>query len=73
MCINGHDTSDLSKLKNLRKGLNAVILDTIKRKGIKIAGHGVKRRKPNRWYDKHLVDKQDMRNINEKWQEILKS
>ena len=48
-------------------------LEGITRKGIKIAGHGVKRRKPNRWYDKYLVDKQDMRNINEKWQEILKS
>jgi len=33
--INGHDLENLAKLKNLDKGLNAVILDTIKGKGVK--------------------------------------
>lgn len=32
--INGHDENELIKLKSLEKGLNAVILDTIKGKGI---------------------------------------
>lgn len=34
-CINGHEERELSKLKYLDKGLNAVILDTIKGKGVK--------------------------------------
>ena len=33
--INGHDEKDLSKLKKLKRGLNAIVLDTIKGKGIK--------------------------------------
>jgi len=33
--INGHDNKDLSKLKELKKGLNAIILDTVKGKGVK--------------------------------------
>lgn len=42
--INGHDEKELSRLKDLKKGLNAVILDTIKGKGIscleEIHAHG---------------------------------
>jgi transketolase len=32
--INGHDDKDLSKLKKLEKGLNAIILNTVKGKGV---------------------------------------
>lgn len=32
--VNGHDAEDLAKIGKLEKGLNAVILDTIKGKGI---------------------------------------
>lgn len=34
--VNGHDERELSKLKDLKPGLNAVILDTIKGKGVKV-------------------------------------
>jgi transketolase len=34
--INGHDLNELSKLKSLKNGCNAIILDTIKGKGISI-------------------------------------
>jgi len=34
--INGHDEKKLAQLKCLKKGLNAVILDTIKGKGVKL-------------------------------------
>ncbi len=33
--INGHNEESLSKLKNLEEGLNAIIFDTIKGKGVK--------------------------------------
>jgi transketolase len=48
--INGHCEKGLSKLKYLKKGLNAIILDTIKGKGVKCLeeshAHGYK------WSDK---------------------
>lgn len=34
--INGHDEKELEKLKELGEGLNAVILDTIKGKGVRL-------------------------------------
>jgi len=34
--INGHDEKELSKLKYLKGGLNAIILDTVKGKGVKL-------------------------------------
>jgi transketolase len=36
MIINGHDEEDLSKLQYLSKGINAVILDTVKGKGVRV-------------------------------------
>ena len=34
LILDGHDETDLAEIKNLNPGLNAIILDTIKGKGI---------------------------------------